>query len=104
MKSGLTVTEFEDKCSLGLAYWKRTKGMSVDKLFSILDASPELSLDWVLFGKGEMLLSEEGCPDEKVEPKEADVEALQEKVALLEKMIRDKETIIKLLEEAKGRR
>lgn len=39
-KQGLTVTEFEDKGRLGLAYWKRTKGMSVDKLFAILGAFP----------------------------------------------------------------
>ena len=93
-KQGLTVTEFEDKGKLGLAYWKRTKGMSVDKLFAILDAFPELSLEWVLFGRGEMLGKEEP---------EDGKEALREKVALLEKIIRDKEVIISLLEEARGR-
>lgn len=104
-KQGLTVTEFEDKGRLGLAYWKRTKGMSVDKLFAVLDAFPELSLEWVLFGRGEMLGGGGGAPAEeepREEPKE-DAETLREKVALLEKMIRDKEVIISLLEKTQGR-
>lgn len=95
-KQGLTITEFEDKGKLGLAYWKRTKGMSVDKLFAILDAFPELSLEWVLFGRGEMLGKEK--PEEKPED---GMEALREKVTLLEKIIRDKEVIISLLEKTR---
>lgn len=48
----------------------------------------------MLFGRGEMLGKEEP---------EDGMEALREKVALLEKIIRGKEVTISLLEEARGR-
>lgn len=54
--TSLSVSAFEKKCNLSNAYIRNFKGnMSADKLEGILKAFPELSKEWLLTGRGEML-------------------------------------------------
>lgn len=52
----LNLSTFEKKCGLSNGYVKKLKGEpSFAKLKDIINVFPELSVNWVLFGEGEML-------------------------------------------------
>lgn len=56
--TGITVSEFERKCSLSNGYIKKVKGsIGSDKIEDIIRAYPQLSRVWLLSGEGEMLKS-----------------------------------------------
>lgn len=56
---GLTNAAFEKKCGLSNGYIRNFKGnLGVKKLEDILISFPELNKNWLLFGTGSMLLSE----------------------------------------------
>lgn len=53
---GLAIYRFETACGLSNGYLKNCKGkISVEKLAGILKAFPDVSLEWLLFGNGEMI-------------------------------------------------
>lgn len=66
----LTKAEFERLAGLSSGYVKNFKGnIGGDKLENLLIAFPELSRDWLLYGKGEMLVDMGGfveVPDEEI--------------------------------------
>lgn len=53
---GIAVSTFESKCGLSNGYIKNSKGnFGAKKLDDILNAFPEMSRKWLLYGEGEML-------------------------------------------------
>ena len=56
-KTGLNKTQFCKKCGLSNGYLDSKGSITSDKLAAILENFRELSLDWLLFNKGEMLLT-----------------------------------------------
>lgn len=53
---GISMKEFESKCSLSTGYvTSMRKGFGPEKLSNVLNAYPELNRDWLLYGEGEML-------------------------------------------------
>lgn len=55
-KQGISVAEFERRCSLSNGYIKNFKGsFGSAKLEGILNAFPLLNREWLLYGEGEML-------------------------------------------------
>lgn len=52
---GITKTEFERRAGLSFGYVNKIKNGVGNKLFSILEAFPELNKNWLLFEEGEML-------------------------------------------------
>ena len=53
---GISVAEFERRCSLSNGYIKNFKGsFGSAKLECILNAFPSLNREWLLYGEGEML-------------------------------------------------
>ena len=57
---GIKMKTFEERCGLSSGYiTSMRKGFGSDKLNNVLTAYPELSREWLLYGEGEMLKSEE---------------------------------------------
>ena len=55
-EAGITVAEFERKCSLSKGYIRKLKGsVGSDKIEDIIRAYPQLNRVWLLSGEGEML-------------------------------------------------
>lgn len=53
---GITMKSFENSCGLSSGYvTSMRKGFGIDKLNNVLNAYPELSRDWLLYGEGEMI-------------------------------------------------
>lgn len=60
---GLTVRKFEAKCGVSNGYVNNMRdSMGAKKLESVLNAFPDLSRDWLLYGKGEMRLDHDQSP------------------------------------------
>ena len=108
----ITVKRFEEECDLSNGYISSMrKGFGVQKLNNVLKKYPELNREWLLYGEGEMLKSESNTvmvqPDELAEPAieykksdhETEVLLLRQHIAALERTIRDKEEIIRLLKQ-----
>lgn len=58
---GITMKAFEQKCDLSTGYvTSMRKGFGTQKLNNVLNAFPELSRDWLLYGEGDMLLPSSG--------------------------------------------
>lgn len=56
---GMPVSQFEKLCGMSNAYIKNmSKGIGVEKLECILNKFPELNKQWLLYGEGEMLISD----------------------------------------------
>lgn len=57
---GLSQSAFEDSCGIahGVISSIKVKGPSVDILAKISSAYPELDLNWLVSGRGEMLIKE----------------------------------------------
>ena len=55
-KTGITIAEFERKCSLSNGYLKKVKGsIGSDKIENIIRTYPQLNRVWLLSGEGDML-------------------------------------------------
>ena len=65
---GLSQNSFEDRCGIahGTISSIKVKGPSVDVLAKISSAYPELDLNWLVSGRGEMLVREEASPSTSV--------------------------------------
>lgn len=66
-KKGIAVRNFEQNCGLSNGYVSSMrKGLGVGKLENVLNAYPELSREWLLYGEGEMLKKDYGKQKERV--------------------------------------
>ena len=64
---GLTMKKFEELCGLSSGYVSSMrKGFGRGKLDNVLTAFPDLNREWLLYGEGEMLVSETPT-EEKIE-------------------------------------
>lgn len=55
-EAGITIAEFERKCSLSNGYIRKLKGsVGSDKIEDIIKAYPQLNRVWLLSGEGQML-------------------------------------------------
>ena len=55
---GITPTRLENTIRAGGSYLKNVKSIGSDKLFDISTHLPDLNIDWLVTGRGEMLYSE----------------------------------------------
>lgn len=57
---GMPIKQFEEKCNLSNGYISSMrKGFGTGKLENVLNAFPELNRNWLLYGEGTMLNSED---------------------------------------------
>lgn len=64
---GLTIKKFEELCGLSSGYVSSMrKGFGRGKLNNVLTVFPDLNREWLLYGEGEMLVSETPT-EEKIE-------------------------------------
>lgn len=103
--------EFERRCGMSNGYLKKQvngKGsIGNEKLKNIREQFPDLDLDWVQWGTGDMLLpaGEQSFREEAgvyITAKDELIEQLRRQIALLESIIEDKNKIIRLLESGGG--
>lgn len=113
----ITVKRFEEECDLSNGYISSMrKGFGSQKLNNVLTKYPELNREWLLYGEGEMLRSDHNSqlptpgsqPDERLSEPSAgyypasanqEIQLLRQHIAALERTIRDKEEIIRLLKQ-----
>lgn len=104
---GISAYAFERACSLSNGYLgKQARGsgsIGSDVIARIHQTYPDLSLIWLITGKGEMLFdsgSQQQMEEahEKYEQLEGRVVLLEDKIKLLENAVADKERIISLLQ------
>ncbi len=56
---GMSIKRFEERCNLSNGYISSMrKGFGAEKLENVLNEFPELNREWLLFGEGEMIKSE----------------------------------------------
>ena len=105
----LTAYAFEKSCGVANGYLKKQQkgkgSIGSDILEKIHQNYLDLSLIWLLTGEGNMLL-EPTTPTQRILQEERaqytrdeHMQALKERIKLLETLLRDKEKIIKLMEE-----
>lgn len=110
----IPVSRFEKQLNVSNGYVNSIQNsIQPDKLSLILDFYPNLNIEWLLLGKGEMLKSgsqptaHTPQPDERLCEPSADYSAstnketqlLRQHIAALERTIQDKEEIIRLLKQ-----
>lgn len=75
---GLTMKKFEELCGLSSGYVSSMrKGFGRGKLDNVLTTFPDLNREWLLYGEGEMLVSETPT-EEKIEEISPAVPAVNE--------------------------
>lgn len=62
-EQGIRVTTLESELEVSKSYFRNTKNVSVDVLIKFMEKHPEVSLEWLLYGKGEMIKSEDPIPN-----------------------------------------
>lgn len=85
-KQGIKKPEFYKKTGLSNGFLDKNENISSQNIEIIISVFPEISLEWLITGKGEMLRSES---DERPDGSGSATE-----IELLRAAIRDKETII----------
>ena len=91
----LSVSAFEKACGLSNGYIRNFKGnLGGAKLEDILNAFPELSRDWLLFGKEE---TSENQPENPVEEKPEDRVTVDKLFSLVESQRKDIEALIQMM-------
>ena len=91
---GISKLAFEKVCGLSNGYLRNFKGnLGEDKLSNILTAFPELNKDWLLYGEGSMLNTEQPKLVAEQIPSLSNVEIL------LRDMLAEKEAKIDALQE-----
>ncbi len=105
---GISAYSFERSCAVANGYLrKQEKGkgsIGSDILERIIVQYRDLNLNWLLSGKGEMLIEKEHQVQESQEiyTREEHIRALADRIRLLESALADKEKIIDLLERHQG--
>lgn len=85
---GISKTDFSRKCNLANGILKGNH-LRDDTIVKIIQAFPELNIEWLITGKGDML--------KKTSPEAEQIKDLQEKIYLYEKTISAQEETIRLL-------
>tara|TARA_B100000508_G_C11464982_1_gene281273 strand:+ start:2265 stop:2627 length:363 start_codon:yes stop_codon:yes gene_type:complete len=105
---GLSRNSFYVKTGLSIGYLDAVGTITVTNLKKILDNYRDFNLDWFLFDKGEPVreINYDSIDTENMSLAEAEsvysiIEAKNELIEVLNKQLRDKEKIIKLLEKKK---
>ena len=97
---GLSNSAFEKKCGLSNGYIRNFKGnLGTQKLEDILNTFPQLNKDWLLFGKGSMLISSENQPENPVVEQPEDRGMIDKLLFLVESQRKDIETLIQLIKD-----
>lgn len=109
----ISVLAFEKRCGLSQGYVKNiSKTIGQEKLEAILKQFPNLNRDWLVYGEGEMLQPSYNTAtvhgDSSVAAINsnvtlADNAILAERVKHLEELLAEKERLIKVLLEARGK-
>lgn len=55
---GIKVTQFEINIGASSGYWRKTKSISANIVSQIAGIYPDLNLEWLFRGTGEMLIGE----------------------------------------------
>lgn len=91
---GIPISSFEDSINVANGYVNSiSKSIGVDKINKILEVYPNLNLEWLFTGEGEMLKSEGPAPERKP-PDERDrliIELQQHRIQSLEKDLSERE-------------
>lgn len=91
----LSVSAFEKACGLSNGYIRNFKGnLGGAKLEGILNAFPELSRDWLLFGKEE---ASENQPENRVEEKPEEKDSVERMLLLVESQSKVIESLTQLI-------
>ena len=91
----LSVSAFEKACGLSNGYIRNFKGnLGGTKLEDILNAFPELSRDWLLFGKEE---ASENQPQNRVEEKPEEKDSVERMLLLVESQSKVIESLTQLI-------
>lgn len=91
----LSVSAFEKACGLSNGYIRNFKGnLGGAKLEDILNAFPELSRDWLLFGKEE---ASENQPQNRVEEKPEEKDSVERMLLLVESQSKVIESLTQLI-------
>lgn len=94
-ESNIAISVFEKSISTSNGYVNSiSKGIGEDKLFLILEKYPNLSVEWLLTGRGEMLKSD------SLEVKKEVISSAEERVDRLLSIIESQQEVIKNLSEA----
>lgn len=97
---GLNNSTFEKRCGLSNGYIRNFKGnLGTQKLEGILKEFPQLNKEWLLFGKGSMLIDSENQPENPVEEQPQDRTMLDRLFAIVESQKDDINTLIQLVKE-----
>lgn len=95
---GLTVNKFSVIVGVSNSYFgkmsKKNGSIGIDIIEKILREFPELSSEWLILGRDQMLRTNQMSVSEPAAPY-----GLQNRVTELEKIIQDKQRIIELLED-----
>lgn len=95
---GLNNSTFEKKCGLSNGYIRNFKGnLGTQKLEDILKAFPQLNKDWLLFGKGSMLVDSENQPNDSATEQPQEQGMIDKLFFLVESQRKDIETLIQLV-------
>lgn len=73
-------------------------GMKVGTLVKILELFPDISPDWLLLGKGEMLRQKDPAPAPSIAPNDFLLQLLAEKDNRIEALVRENERLRQQLE------
>jgi hypothetical protein len=95
---GISKRQFYIKTNLSNGFLDKVKDIGVSKVENILNAFPEVNPIWLLTGQGEMLLSPNGSSRNSTC---ADVEYLKKEIKYLNEKLKDKEEIIRLMQNQK---
>jgi len=100
----LSERKFSKKISPSETYFTSTKTIGSDKLEKIAENFPELNMDWVITGRGEMIIKEEQITDplpvaaEHQAEYKTKLDLLQDEVIILQKQVIDQMKTIRELE------
>lgn len=95
----ISIRGFENEIGASNSYVNSiTQGIGGKYLERIREKHTDLSINWLLTGAGDMLMHKINNVKVLHDTEKEDLNLLQEKVALLEEKVKDKEKIIQLLE------
>lgn len=86
---GINKYEFCKKNNLHHNFFHSSGNVTFSKIYEIVKNNPELNIEWLITGKGDML--------KKTSPESEQIKDLQEKIYLYEKTISAQEETIRLL-------
>lgn len=86
---GINKLEFTKNCGLVQGFFNKGTGFNVLYLEKILKSYPDLNLEWLITGKGDMI--------KRSSPEQEQIKDLQEKIQIYEELIQTQKETIRLL-------